>query len=889
MMRKIILTFLAVALIGASATFAQDDRSLNGKPFFRNFTASEYDGHNRNFDVECDSIGNVYIANFEGLMIWDGVVWRMIHTPGISRITALYNSEEGRIWFGGHNVLGYINEGGNPCYIASDTDSTSTFGEISSIFMENGVLSFIAEGKGYCVDREQITECDDLMGGGSMTTVRNGQFINETLEINDLGIRALASNSAGIIVTDKADNVIFSLDRERGLCSNSVNALKYDGKGTLWGVTDNGVFQIYVHSVYSRYDESDGLYGRVNAILNYQGRLYVGSLQGLFVQTDDGSFKRIEEIALACWDLKADASGNVLAATADGVFQCTPDVRQITTNHTLCITPRPDGSFLTGEVDGMYYNDMDGNSRCVLRAPNICKIKITDDGGIWAMNYYLDTYYKAPGSAEFKLAQDTGMMSVLLDYTAPDGTRWTPNAEGGGLINDKMSENEQEWLSLLEDYSVDAMYALDDEAWIGGSFGLMHIQLDQIQSLKPFTPKLFVRSFSQEGSEVHISVSMDKSDPIGTPKFSYRLHTDDKWSRWSDIPEMSFSNLSAGRYQLAVRCRDAYGSIAETKPVAFRVYAPFYLRWFSFVFYALLISGISFLFMKYRLYKARKEQERLEAIVEERTSELKEAQNKLLSQEREATVGKLTKGLIDRILNPMNYINNFTKLTQGLVKDALQDIDDDKEKISPDIYDDLADITDMMQQNLGKIEQHGLATTRILKAMEELLKEHSGTLEKTEMVPYCRKILELVGNYAKDKIDKYGIGLVLEADDETITADINRANMEKALASMIANSLYAIIKKEDRNAGSGSKPVIRLSVSRPESGRGCVLSIYDNGIGMEESIMDKIFDPFFTTKPTSEAPGVGLYLSQQIVQYANGTIQAESVKDEYSEFKIILP
>lgn len=887
MMKRFIVTFLAFVLLILSSFGAEKGKSLNGRPFFRNFTAAEYDGHNRNFDVECDSTGKVFIANFEGLMIWNGVSWQMIHTPGISRITSLLNSGDGRLWFGGCNVFGYLDNGNNPYYIVSDADSTSSIGEVSDIFVEDGYVSFRAEGNCYRIEQDQVVRCGELEGHGGISTVWDGLFINDLLEIKELGIRALASGSAGVIVTDISDNVIFSLDSEGGLCGNSVNALKYDGKGSLWGVTDNGVFQIYVHSVYSRYDENDGLIGRVNAILNSHGRLYVGTIQGLFVLEDDGKFHKVEEIGLACWNLKTDASGDVLAATANGVFRCTPEVKQITSSHTLCIFPQSDGSMLTGEVDGIYHHGT-GADTCILSAPNICKIEADEDGGLWAINYYLDTYNKAPDASHFVPAQN-GTISLLLDYTDPNGTKWMPDKEGKGLVSDNMDQNEQEWLSPLGDFSIDAMHIVDNAAWIGGSFGLMRIQLDQMKLLKPYSPKLYLRSFIQNGDEVSFSVSMDKSDPMSHPKFSYRLHDDDRWSRWNESPEMSFSNLSSGKYQLMVRCMDSYGAIAETDPVLFRIDAPLYLRWFAFVFYVLLVSAITFLFMRYRLYKAAKEQERLEAIVVERTSELKEAQNKLLSQEREATVGKLTKGLIDRILNPMNYINNFTKLTKGLVLDLLQDINDDKDKISPDIYDDMADVTDIMQQNLDKIEQHGLATTRILKAMEELLKEHAGALETTQMLPFCRKILEVAGNYAKDKIEQYGIEMILDCKDDSITADINRVNMEKAIGSMLANSIYAIVRKEQKKTGEGEKPVIRLTLSRPDSGNGCLLSLYDSGIGMEESIMDKIFDPFFTTKPTSEAPGVGLYLSRQIVQYANGTIQAESVKDEYSEFRIILP
>jgi len=68
-----------------------------------------------------------------------------------------------------------------------------------------------------------------------------------------------------------------------------------------------------------------------------------------------------------------------------------------------------------------------------------------------------------------------------------------------------------------------------------------------------------------------------------------------------------------------------------------------------------------------------------------------------------------------------------------------------------------------------------------------------------------------------------------------------------------------------------------------------ILKIRDNGIGIEETIRDKIFNPFFTTKTTSEAAGIGLYLSREIIQNHNGDISVASVKNEYTEFTITLP
>ena len=68
-----------------------------------------------------------------------------------------------------------------------------------------------------------------------------------------------------------------------------------------------------------------------------------------------------------------------------------------------------------------------------------------------------------------------------------------------------------------------------------------------------------------------------------------------------------------------------------------------------------------------------------------------------------------------------------------------------------------------------------------------------------------------------------------------------------------------------------------------------IIKIHDNGIGIEDTIIDKVFDPFFTTKTTGEAAGVGLYLSREIVQNHGGDITIQSVKNEYCEVTLTLP
>ena len=102
--------------------------------------------------------------------------------------------------------------------------------------------------------------------------------------------------------------------------------------------------------------------------------------------------------------------------------------------------------------------------------------------------------------------------------------------------------------------------------------------------------------------------------------------------------------------------------------------------------------------------------------------------------------------------------------------------------------------------------------------------------------------------------------------------------------SILGNSVYAVEKKSQRDSYTPEIGV-RLTLS----GDKVLITIRDNGVGIEDTIINKIFDPFFTTKPTGVASGVGLYLSREIVQNHGGDIAVKSIKNEYSEFTITLP
>ncbi len=67
------------------------------------------------------------------------------------------------------------------------------------------------------------------------------------------------------------------------------------------------------------------------------------------------------------------------------------------------------------------------------------------------------------------------------------------------------------------------------------------------------------------------------------------------------------------------------------------------------------------------------------------------------------------------------------------------------------------------------------------------------------------------------------------------------------------------------------------------------IRIYDNGIGIDKELVSRVFDMYFRASNVSEGSGLGLYIVKDALEKLGGRITAESVKGEYSIFKLVVP
>ena len=320
----------------------------------------------------------------------------------------------------------------------------------------------------------------------------------------------------------------------------------------------------------------------------------------------------------------------------------------------------------------------------------------------------------------------------------------------------------------------------------------------------------------------------------------------------------------------------------------------------------LLAAQLVLYIIRSRMKKDLNQKEILAKMVEERTTDLRQerdkvmqeskelsdaldalakAQDELVRKEKMATVGNLTSGLVDRILNPINYINNFSGLTLSTVQELRDDLAEVRGSIPEDKYADILESLSIIETNLNKINDHGCNTVRMVKALEELIKSRHGNVTMTDLRSICKVNVDLARKHFAKEIEINGIDLRLIVPDSPVTAEVSIEEMNKVMYHLLSNSIYAIGKKIQKENFS---PQITVRVI-PLPGERTEISVRDNGTGIEGTIKSRIFEPFFTTKPTSEAAGTGLYLCREMILNHRGNIDVESRLGEYTEFRITIP
>lgn len=270
--------------------------------------------------------------------------------------------------------------------------------------------------------------------------------------------------------------------------------------------------------------------------------------------------------------------------------------------------------------------------------------------------------------------------------------------------------------------------------------------------------------------------------------------------------------------------------------------------WLTLVFAALFVS------QRLRLARLRqRSREELKRQVEERTRELRTAQEGLVQSAKLAALGQMSAALAHEINQPLT--------TQRMQLETLRLLLDHGR------YDQARQALEPLEQMLTRMA----ALTGHLKTFAR--NSPGGLRERLDLATVVDQALHLLD--ARIHAEAVDVALYL-ARPAWVRGDAIR--LEQVLINLLRNALDAMADKRYKRLE------IRIELDNGQ----WRLSVLDSGGGIEPADLAKVFDPFFTTKPVGEGLGLGLAISYGIVVDAGGCLQVENLPGG-ARFSLTLP
>ncbi len=651
------------------------------------------------------------------------------------------------------------------------------------------------------------------------------------------------------IITGRAEQIPYLTGKNNSTNGAVIAALYDDGKGNLWIGTENGLnvyskskntFSYLVHDV----DNPNSI--GANSVI----AIYEDSSGNLWVGTDRGGLNLF------------DKTKNTFTR-----FMFNPDDKQsISSNVVMVIFEDSDGNLWIGTA-GNGLNLFDRNKKTFKRfttregLSNNVIYGILEDG---ADNLWLST-----NAGLCKFNRKTFM---VRNYNVHDGLQsnefnfnaYFKSSQGkmffGGIngFNSFYPHNivENKFIPpvVITDFHLfNRRVAIDENA--DGDFTLYKsiVETDTIE----LSHKQNIFSFE--------FAALNYASPQ-LNKYAYKLEGfDENWNYIGSKRIANYTNIDPGVYTFKVKASNNDGIWNEEgRSITVIIDPPYWATWwfklFGIITFGILMYGL----YEFRIVSERKRNEVLELEVEQRTEELRIANEMLRHdalklEEANNSKDKLFSIISHDLKNPFQSLLGYT---EWLLEDYNNFSDDDKRKIITNICEASVNIYNLLVRLL---EWSRLQSSRV--NFEPV---------KIDLKALTDSIIKIL----RVSLDKKQISVVNEIDYNIfVHADENMLN------STIQNLITNAIKYSYENS------VIIVSMIANEEF--VAVSVEDSGVGIPEKVIPRLFktDSIHSTRGTNNeiGTGFGLLLCKEMVERNGGTIWVESVHKKGSTFKFTVP
>ena len=246
----------------------------------------------------------------------------------------------------------------------------------------------------------------------------------------------------------------------------------------------------------------------------------------------------------------------------------------------------------------------------------------------------------------------------------------------------------------------------------------------------------------------------------------------------------------------------------------------------------------------------------LEIRVQERTAELRAAQDELVHAGKLAALGQMSAGMVHELNQPLAALqtaadNAILLVDRGSIGDA--------------------------RGNLTRIGELIRRLGRLTSQLRVFAYKSSSPLDVVSVEQAVAESVKILAARVKET----GVDLVTDIDANLcVVADQTR--LEQLLCNIVANALDAVESVERKSI------LVRATREEGQTGR-CRVAISNSGPAIASDVLRHMFEPFVTTKPAGKGLGLGLMLSNHIARSFGGELRARNLTPCGAEFVVILP
>ncbi len=243
------------------------------------------------------------------------------------------------------------------------------------------------------------------------------------------------------------------------------------------------------------------------------------------------------------------------------------------------------------------------------------------------------------------------------------------------------------------------------------------------------------------------------------------------------------------------------------------------------------------------------------AMLEQQVEEQIQLQEQLLQSTKLAALGELAANIAHEINNPLTGVLGYVALLRrGLPAD------------------------DPTAKNLKVIENETIRARDIVRNLLDFARREGLKKRKTSI----REVMDDSLSLLRKQADLINVKVLLDYEDDVPNVYIDVNQMKQVFINVLNNALHAMER--------GGKLTVSIRAAKPDGKQPWVeVAFKDTGSGISPEKIDLVFNPFYTSKDIGEGAGLGLSVSQRIVEEHGGVIEVASKLGEGSTFTVKLP